>query len=98
MPCDQLKLIQLNLDQNTSPEMLMKALESMGLNPVARGNMIYFGNGESYNTTTGQLNVQPGRTVEEIKEAIGGEIVKSQAKKWGYKVKKVGNNQYELQK
>lgn len=87
MPCDRLQTTTIQLDKNTDAGILFKALHTMGLDPVLKGNVIYFGNREMYNTKTGEMLTQSGRDITEIKKAMGGEIIKAKASKFGWLLK-----------
>ena len=82
MPCYLVSLTNIQLDKNTDADLLFKALETMGLNPVRKGNIIHFGSGETYNVKTGEMQAQAGRNITEIKKAMGGEGIKAKASKF----------------
>lgn len=87
MPCDSIAVTSVMLDKNTNPELLFEALKTMGLNPVRKGNLILFGYGETYNIKTGEMRATQGRDIAEIKKAMSGENIKTNAKKFGWLLK-----------
>lgn len=80
-----------------NPGLLIAALEAMKLHPRQTGELIRFGNGESYDTQTGKMQVVASRNVAEIKQAYSGQIVLQTAKKFGWTVKQTGYR-YEVVK
>lgn len=87
MPCDRISLTSIRLDKNTDAGILFKALETLGLNPVKDRHLIHFGSGETYNTKTGEMRASPRLDITEIKKAMGGEIIKARASKFGWMLK-----------
>src|SRR6266498_194126 len=77
-----------------NPELLIAALTALGLTPIHAGNIIRFGRGESYDIATGKMNLGVRYSTNEIKQAYSAEAVKSQAKKFGWKLTEDGPNQY----
>jgi len=80
------------------PGLLMAALTALNLYPRQTGQMIYFGQGESYDTRTGQAQLAQGRDANEIKRTYSNEIVKSQARKFGWTLKQTAPFKYEIVK
>ena len=76
--------------------LLESALAALKLNPVRSGNVVYFGYNESFNKDTGELRVRSQDTVAKIKQAYSAEIVKSQAKRYGWTLKETAPFQYSV--
>ena len=93
MPCDQIRVSTVNIGK-LNPEPLIAALTTLGLTPIHSGNMIRFGRGESYDIATGTMKIGVRYSTNEIKQAYSAEVVKSQAKKFGWKLTEDGPNQY----
>ena len=74
----------------------MSALNALKLAPTLIGNTIRFGIRESYDIATGQMQLSWNRSANEIKRAYSAEVVKSQAKKFGWQIKETGEYQYEV--
>jgi hypothetical protein len=94
MPCDTRRQMQVDLAKS-DPLTMMDALHEMKLNPVMRGELIYFGRGEVINTKTGKSTLAQSRNVNEIKQGYSRAVVRLSAKKAGWTVK-AGAKQGEL--
>ena len=77
---------------------LIAALADLKLAPRQAGELIHFGNRESYNTRTGQMQLSTSRSVSEIKQAYSREVVKSQARRFGWNVRQTGANKFQIVK
>ena len=93
MPCDTVNTVSLNLDK-TDFETMLRALEALGKSPQVQGDKIHFtgrsGYGWTY-TRGGQLDMRGTRTnyddeINEIKRGYSAEIIRGQAKKFGWQV------------
>lgn len=76
---------------------MIEALVLMGVNPVAIGDLIHFGQNEWINTKTGQSQLQQWREAAEIKRAYSKQVVLTQAKKAGWQIKTNPKDQYQFQ-
>lgn len=103
MPCDSIRTTDVKFGPNTDPDMMLAAMTTLGLSPVKQGDVIYFRGGQ-YHTKTHTLTLQEyGRdSVEDrtakMKQAYSGEVVKSQAKRFGWKIQQTGEFEYEVTK
>lgn len=97
MPCYTITTVTLELKQADTAA-LKKALESLGLDPYVSSyneQQINFRNG-SYDRSTGKLTVRNEETGKAIKRAYSAELVQMQAKRFGWQVKKISENKYEI--
>lgn len=107
MPCDTITTAGIELGPNIVPGLLINALQSMGLNPVERGTRITFAGGW-YDTNSKTMTLQGSAmagTIEradaikaEVKQAYGAELLKSQAKRYGWSIKETGKYKYAVTK
>jgi len=95
MPCNTTQVSTVEIGK-LNPELLVAALAAMKLAPRQSGAVIYFGNRESYNTETGKMQMAWNRSANEIKRAYSAEVVKSQAKKFGWQLTETGPYQYQV--
>lgn len=100
MPCDSIQTVSVLLSPQTDGDLLEKALAALNMQPHARKHVIFFGQDrrESFNKDTGELRVRSSTSVPEIKRAYSAEIVKAQAKKYGWTLKETGAYQYQVTK
>lgn len=98
MPCNTISKVQVDFGKLASPELLEQTLDALGLNPVRDGYKIHFGQGEWINIKSGQAQLQRGRDVADLKRAHSKTIVTTQAKRFGWQVKEVGENKFEIVK
>lgn len=75
---------------------MFDTLTAMGLNPRKEGTMIYFGTNESIDLTTGRTRLSANRDVSSLKQAYGNQVVTATAKRYGWQVKSVGANKYQI--
>jgi hypothetical protein len=83
---------------NVNFDLLVKALDDLGLNPRIQNHMIYFGNGESFNNETKEVRVRQTTDVAQIKRAYSAQVVKTQAKKYGWQLKETSPFEYTILK
>lgn len=96
MPCWTISTVKVDFGKIASPELLEQTLDSLGLNPQRNGNKIHFGRGEWINVQSGESLLQQGRDVAELKRAHSKTIVQTQAKRFGWQVKEVAENKFEI--
>lgn len=98
-PCETVQTTNVELGK-VNKELMIAALRSMGLNPVEQGLAVFF-NGGTYHWKIGGITLS-GYDVEkrtaELKRAYSAEVVKSQAKKFGWALKETAKYQYEVVK
>lgn len=105
MPCNTIQTAQIELGK-MEPSLFVKALEELGLHPrlSQNGERIGFDNG-SFHIPTGKATLQLrgsfyGKTEDEIlagfKVAYSKQIVFSQAKKFGWQMKEIAQNKWEV--
>ena len=100
MPCNTIRVTQIEFGKATDPGLLMAALTELGLSPQQRDKTIYFRLGQ-FDTQTGQLSVRRNDATEfasELKQCYSAQIVKTQAKKFGWQLKETAKYQYEIQR
>ncbi len=96
MPCWTITQVKLEL-LNANLDLLKKALESMGHTVYQNGNNLYWQDG-MYDKTKDQLVLGNGseREGNRIKQAYSTEILKSNARKFGWRLKFKGNNHWQV--
>jgi len=85
MPCNTIRVTQIEFGKATDPGLLMAALTELG----------------QFDTQTGQLSVRRNDATEfasELKQCYSAQIVKTQAKKFGWQLKETAKYQYEIQR
>lgn len=96
MPCDTISQTNVVIGPNTDATLLFAALQELKLNPQKQGSMIYFAGG-TYRAADNTLTLN-GSNVEsrtaEMKRAYSGEVVKSQARRFGWTLKQ-GKEKYQ---
>lgn len=98
MPCDTITTVQVELGKMNA-DLLFSALKEMDLNPTRMINgMILFGDGEWHDPSKGETMLQTWRDASEIKRAYSAEIIKSQAKKYGWQLKQTGKYEFAVTK
>lgn len=95
MPCDTITTISADIGK-MNVDLLIAALKAKGERVQVSPDYIYFGVGESYEIATGKLNVSMNRNLGEMRQAYRAEVVKSQAKRFGWTLKEVGKYEYEV--
>jgi hypothetical protein len=98
MPCYTIQTVSVNLGK-ANLDLLEQALQVIYPRTVLRtGDVIRFNNGESYNATTQELRIRNADSAKLIKRAYSAEVVKSQAKRFGWAIKETAPFQFEVQK
>lgn len=97
MPCNTVSTVQVQLDK-ANVDLMQAALTALKLRPYRQGTALMFGNGEWIDTATGKSALAPTRNPAEIKRAYSAEVVKSQARKYGWSLKETAPFQYEVTK
>lgn len=97
MPCDTITTMKVNLG-NVNFEQLVEALKAMGQTPIVENDLVYFGYGESFNNKTKELRIKSQDKVAEIKKAYSAQVVKSQAKRFGWQLKEIAPYEYQVMK
>lgn len=95
MPCNTITQVRLEL-QNANIDLLKKALEGLGKLPVKDGEKRLYWQGGNYNKDTGKLTVLDQKFGETVKRAYSAEIVKAQAKRFGWQVKQTSEFKYQI--
>ncbi len=105
MPCDTISTVTVQFNQKTDRALLVAALTSLGKNPYVSGENVTFSEG-TYVGRTGEIQWRANRyspqdfnaKTAEIKRAYSAEVVKGQAKKYGWTLKETAPYQYEVMK
>lgn len=87
MPCDEVREISINLP-NLDESLMQETLESLGI-----ANRVAYLNGKL--TTRSSLS---SSTIEKIKVAYSHKVVIKVAKKRGWKISKISETEYELER
>jgi hypothetical protein len=99
MPCNTMQMTTVDIGK-VDHKIFMLAMANLGLNPRLQGDSIYFQNG-IYSIADKRLELR-GSDIEmrtaEMKRAYSGEVVKSTAKKFGWQVKELGANKFQVVK
>jgi len=98
MPCDTLRTTTVDLGK-VDPTILTDALNRMGLNAQLSPNGYIRFDGGSYHRITGELTLSGSNTAartSEIKQGYSAQVVRSQAKRFGWQVKETGKNQFQV--
>ena len=100
MPCWTQTETLVLFGEQTDPKLIHAALTEMGLNPRISGSFIEFNTG-SYNKATHSFTFRGAsgeRHSEEIKQAYSAEVIKAQAKRFGWQVKAKSKYDYVVTK
>ena len=105
MPCDTISTVSVKFNQKTDQALLVAALTTMGLSPCVHSEGITFKDG-AYIAATGEIQWRQtywnrqnwDAKTAEIKRAYSAEVVKSQARRFGWQLKEVAPYQYEVMK
>ena len=98
MPCYSITTVSLKL-MNANLDVLKKALEALGhRNVYQSGTTLYWGRNSSYNQKTGQLTVESEQEGKAIKQGYSGQLVRKNASKFGWQVKQVSQNKFQIVK
>jgi nitrate reductase beta subunit len=96
MPCYSITQVQLLLEK-ANVDLLKKALEGLGYLGLHKdGEKRLYWNGGMYNKDSGKLTVREDNRVSEIKKAYSAEVVKAQAKRFGWQLKETGQYKYQI--
>lgn len=98
MPCHTISIVTVELGK-LNADLAKAALEAMGLNPqvnTATGELYHWAG--SYNPTTGKAVWRGQDRSTELKRYYSAEVVKSQAKRYGWTIRQSAQNpwQYEV--
>lgn len=97
MPCDTRYRVTLEL-KNASIDLLRKAVEQALKEKATlyddQKTLAWYGGG--YNRDTGILTVRNAKEGNAIKRAYSEQMVRAQAQRFGWQVKSLGNNKYEV--
>lgn len=102
MPCDTVRETELYAGK-FHPAHLKAALEALGLNPRHPNYQEYEFDGGKINYATGESTIQGYATraaqlMQTIRQTYSAQIVRSQAKRFGWTVKETGKNQLQVLK
>ena len=100
MPCYTVSTMAVQL-KVADMDLLTKALQALNLAPyrtTSLPDVVTFGAGESFSKTTGELRIRDQATASRIKQAYAAEIVKAQAKRYGWTLKQTAPFQYQITK
>lgn len=81
-----------------SPELMAQTLKNEGLYQRQEGNRIYFGQNEWIDIKTGKAQFSQQRDMAQLKQAHTRTIIQTQAKRFGWGLKQVAENKYEMVK
>jgi hypothetical protein len=100
MPCDSVIYNQVNLGK-LDAELLKTALESLGAGYIylsRNGNVEFYHGGEYYRIIDGALVFAEGarNIADDIKRGVGVAALYRDAKKSGFKVRKVSDTKYQV--
>lgn len=98
MPCYTMQTMEVQFGANTSASALMLALKGLHLGPRLNNDVIYFGSDEWINVNTGAAQISAVRDVRTIKRAYSAELVKQQAKKYGWQLKETAPYEFQVTK
>jgi hypothetical protein len=95
-------LYEVALGKGNDPDLLFAALTQMQLSPWRdkdQPHRIFFGaSGEYIDTKTGQSQLSSYREQNEIRRSYSAQVIQSQARKFGWQLKKTGAYSYEVTK
>lgn len=95
MPCDSIRETQIDLGK-INPEILTAALNRLGLNARIQNGIIRFTGGTFYEGRLTSTSLNAEEQAKEIRRAYSGEVIRTQARKYGWQVKETGKNQLEV--
>lgn len=100
MPCDTIQITTLDVEK-MRPDLLQKALESMGYEAYEHNGRVWASRGGEYlEVRNGRLTVAQGRAADELQanlqKAYSREVVSESAKRAGFKVQKTADYQLKL--
>lgn len=97
MPCNTITTVKLEL-KNANLNLLRKAVESVignGIHTQTKDRMTW-ANGGSYNRETGVMTSYYAQDLKTINKAYSAEVVKDQAKRFGWQIKQTAQYQYQI--
>lgn len=101
MPCDTITSVTLEL-KNANLDLLKKALEGLGymVNMTSQGLRFCTKYGPTFNyySQSGEFNAENLESAKAIKRAYTSQIVQNQANRFGWKVKSLSANKFQIQK
>lgn len=103
MPCNTVSETLVDLGK-TDPDLIHASLKEMGLSPNRNGNIIYFSGGyfevdteKQNHRITWRVSNAEERTTE-LKRQYSAEVVKSQAKRFGWQLTQKSRFEFEVTK
>lgn len=99
MPCDTISTVTIKWSQSTDLNLLAAALRAMGVDAgqiIQSGGTLYWGQGQRFDRLTGEMRLGASVDAARLKQSYSAEVVKSQARKFGWQVKTLPNNQFEI--
>jgi len=101
MPCDTVTSVTLVL-KNANLDLLKKALEGLGyiVTKTSQGLRFCTRYGPTFNyySQTGEFNAENLESANAIKRAYTSQLVQNQASRFGWKVKTLSANKFQIQK
>jgi hypothetical protein len=105
MPCDSISTAEIDAGKFSGPH-LLAALTALGLNPRHEAYKTYTFAGGTFRSDTGKFTFTGGyvndryaaEKTAQIKRAYSAEVLKSQAKRFGWQLKQTGPQKYVIQK
>lgn len=104
VPCDTITKMLVEVGK-MDPEAVIRALAAEGITAKLNGGKVYWtfeGRGHSYDPVAGKVEAS-GRYIEadevtNLKQVYGKQIVRDQAKKFGWQLTPLGNNKFKVVK
>lgn len=96
MPCYTITTVQVEW-AHVKTDILKRALETMGHRVTETANGLSWNYGRS-SFVNGRLTVSSESEVTSIKRAYGTETVKTQAKRFGWRIRELKDGQFEVTK
>ncbi len=99
MPCETITSVTLEL-KNANLDLLKKALEKLGylVNKVSHGLQFRKKSTFNYYSQTGEFNAEDFESANAIKQAYTSQLVQDKASRFGWKVKTLSANKFQIQK
>ena len=95
MPCNTMTRVKLELN-NANLELLKKALEVLGYRVYEQTEQVLRWVGGRYDKTSGKLIIDDEKTGNAIRRGYTAELVKKQATRFGWQIKKTGENKFAI--
>lgn len=99
MPCDQIRTVEVNVGK-MNVDLLAEGLRSTGQRVMLSGGIVYFDVGQ-YDVKMGTVTARVGSEDEVaafVKRSYSRAVVLSQARKYGWQMKEVEPNKWEVTK